>query len=699
MAGPIASLFVKLGMDTREFTQGITGAQKSVAGFTRDAGSRFSTFKTGVVQGFGQAFGLSTIGLVRGAADAVTDFIGDSVDAYKQQEIATARLTTSLNANVVGWQGQKGAIDDALKSVINLGFQDDDFALGLSRVVAATHDVGEGLHIMAVAEDLARFKGISLTDAAEALTKVEGGRYRLLGELGIQVNDFANSEEALAAVEKLAAGQAIAYTETLAGKQDILNAKLNEQQEILGQKLAPAQLAVNQAQLDGVTAAGALTVTLDSGTHSAEEQANALHDWTRFLAPILPLMGGVADQAGGLADAVAQVGVSGRDMDKVVGTWNADYTKFTETVDHTAEKIVQSAHGVEGGLVGISQGFDAWGTKLYADEIKAFENLGKGVVSAFTQSLWDDRDKLTSTANNLRDILKNGLTPNEQALEAEGQDYIKLVREGMRSEKEGAKETAQMIAGAAIKSIEDAAVNGTPDVQGAEAIEKYLGFLFGSGMNAAEVTAFLYADGKGLSAAAIQGIHDKYPEFFSSGTGAANQVHSGLLDPTKASTGGSAWTGWGWKVAGAWITGFKNHFEAFSWANLINSTIGPKYSGQSPPKEGPLHFIDQWGFNVGSAWVKGFAASFATLGQVIGGAVGDLSTITPPGFAVAAETPAALHNPRLNPQLHSGNSGITVNFYGGNFYGGPAGLNDLGKKIAEQVRFHTRGGGRLVGSY
>jgi hypothetical protein len=690
MAGPIASLFVKLGLDAREFTQGIDRAQTSVQGFTRDSGSRFSQFGANVKQGFGLAFGLSTVSLIRDGVNFVTGGINDSIDAFKQQEIATAKLTTSLEANVPGWQKYQGAIDAAMQSTISMGFQDDDFALGLSRVVAATHDVQKGLEVMAVAQDLARFKGISLTDAAEALTKVEAGRFRMLAELGIELPKNATEEQALAAVRKAAAGQAAAYTETLAGKEDVLNAKLNEQQEILGQKLAPAQLAVNELQIKLIESAGHLADGFDMSNKSASEQVgwlNSLHD---DVAGLFPQLGGLADSLFGTATAL-------KDTSDDTDFFARHITDATAAVGLLPDAAKAAADALKQNLgTSLAQGINIGrGSSLYANMVKQAYEIGQGIVPPLTQGLMDDASQLDQTMSNLRDIIKNGLSPDDLAAEAAGKKTIKLFRQGMNSENIGAKEDAELLAAQSIKALVDTAQNGALGGKSAQAAGKYLGGLFDAGLNSTQVDAML--SGAGLSKEAIQGIHDQFPQFFGVGAGAGGKVDAGFLSPNHQGAGSNAandirrgiasnpWHGWGWNVGSAWISGFKDKFEAFSWANLINSTIGPRYGGQSPPPEGPMHVIDKWGYNVGSAWVEGFGLAMS---KVTGGETGlQMATarvaslgVSAPGLAVAAG--------RVG--------GITNNFYGP-IYGGQAGLRQLDQDIRNATRQATRGANREVG--
>jgi hypothetical protein len=205
-----------------------------------------------VLQGVGLGAGVTAFNLLGDAVGKATDFVKDSVKAAMDEEAGIARLTASLNANVEGWQAHKGAIDMAIASNIKLGFADDQTRDSLSLLAAATHDVDKALAVQQTAMDLARFKGISLAEASEALTKVEAGRFRILASLGIQLKANATAEDALAAVQKVAGGQAAAFADTTAGKMARAEASIHDLQEEIGQKLVPVLGDMANALSDGI---------------------------------------------------------------------------------------------------------------------------------------------------------------------------------------------------------------------------------------------------------------------------------------------------------------------------------------------------------------------------------------------------------------------------------------------------------------
>jgi hypothetical protein len=222
--------------------------------------------------------------------------------------------------------------------------------------------------------------------------------------------------------------------------------------------------------------------------------------------------------------------------------------------------------------------------------------LGKAIPGQLGQSLADNSRAVLTGAETLRDILKNGLTPEQQAMEVIGKKYVNLLREGITSEIPGAKQTAQELAVQAIRTIADAGLTGAQGVQGLKAIGQHFDTLLASGMTANAAAAALAAGG--VSVTTINAIKAKYPQFFQAGSGAANQVQQGFGSLNYNSMGAS--------VAQEWFNGFKNKFDRFNFANVINSNISPYWSGQSPPKKGPLHHIDTWGEKVGEAWLGGF---------------------------------------------------------------------------------------------
>jgi hypothetical protein len=193
----------------------------------------------GFAVGAGAAITAKAFTLLEDAARGVVNVLGDSVQAAIADEQSQATLRTSLMANIPAWEGNTDAIEKRIAAGIKLGFADDEQRQSLALLVAATHDVNKAFNVQSVAMDLARFKGISLTAATEALTRVEGGSFRILKSLGIALKDGATAQDALNAVEAVAAGQREAFVSKTGGKLVVIQERINEKMEDLGYKILP----------------------------------------------------------------------------------------------------------------------------------------------------------------------------------------------------------------------------------------------------------------------------------------------------------------------------------------------------------------------------------------------------------------------------------------------------------------------------
>ena len=192
---------------------------------------------------FGVSLAATAVSKLGGVmADAVQDAIAD--------EESQARLGAALKANVPGWNSNTAAIEANIKTKQRLGFADDELRDSLSGLLGATHNVAEAQDIQNTAMDLARFKNISLSDASEALTKVEAGSYRILKSLGIVLKDGATQTDALAAVQAVAQGQAEAYAETNRGKLLASQVAVNEAMEDFGTSILPVVIPLMLAGAD-----------------------------------------------------------------------------------------------------------------------------------------------------------------------------------------------------------------------------------------------------------------------------------------------------------------------------------------------------------------------------------------------------------------------------------------------------------------
>jgi hypothetical protein len=242
----LSSLLIRLGLDPGEVRTGSGVVRSEMRGIQAEANTTQTTLSkigTSAAPAFAsiQHAALDTaktLGVAFGAFK-VGEFVGDAIKAAQDEEAGIARLDAAIKANVSVRGDATTAIERQIKANEDLGFSDDATRDSLTGLVAATHDVNQALAIQNTAMDLARFKHISLEAASDALVKVEGGRFKLLASLGIQLQANATKEQALAAVQAVAAGQAADFANTTAGAGQAAAAAFQDAQEALGTALLP----------------------------------------------------------------------------------------------------------------------------------------------------------------------------------------------------------------------------------------------------------------------------------------------------------------------------------------------------------------------------------------------------------------------------------------------------------------------------
>ncbi len=230
-----------------------------------------------------------------------------AVKQAMEQEEATTRLRVAIKNTGAAYKDYAKDVEKASDAAINLGFDDADLASSLARLVSATHDTKKAMADMALAEDIARARHMTLQQATDLLAKVETGHVALLGRMGINTKEATATEAQLAAAhlaievaqkkadeatkkygatsiqareastkfsaaqEKLNGlmtkgggatissaeaikrltdmygGQAKAYTETFAGKIEVLKAQLGEMAEKIGFVLIPILIDLGAA--------------------------------------------------------------------------------------------------------------------------------------------------------------------------------------------------------------------------------------------------------------------------------------------------------------------------------------------------------------------------------------------------------------------------------------------------------------------
>lgn len=199
---------------------GLKSAASSVGGFLKN------NFKKALI-------GIGAV--VAGAGAALAKFTKDAID----DEAAQSKLNAVLKARGLATTENLKATEEAIKAGARLAFTDDEVRSGIGVATQFTNDFAKAQKILAVSQDVARAKNISLEKATVLVGKAFKGNTTGLGKLGINLKKGAKGTEALTAINKKFGGSAEAFTETTAGGIQALQIQLQEAGESIGQSLLP----------------------------------------------------------------------------------------------------------------------------------------------------------------------------------------------------------------------------------------------------------------------------------------------------------------------------------------------------------------------------------------------------------------------------------------------------------------------------
>jgi hypothetical protein len=191
----------------------------------------------------GTSFGAMKVAGVA-AAGAVLAGLGEATKAASEHEVNVAKLEQAYKNAGVPMDDFKGSLEEIDKSSRRTGQSAEDNIAAYTKLVAATHSSAQAHAELATAEDLAAFKGVSVSDAAQAINSATMGNTRALKEMGIATKDAAGHQlDAKQIMDSLTAavhGQADAMGDTAAGKMARYKETLEQTKVSVGEALLPA---------------------------------------------------------------------------------------------------------------------------------------------------------------------------------------------------------------------------------------------------------------------------------------------------------------------------------------------------------------------------------------------------------------------------------------------------------------------------
>lgn len=198
-----------------------------------------------------------------GAGIAAVRFGAECVEAAAKAEVGTARLKATVNATGASYDDWKDSIGRTLEAQkLQSAYGGGDLRSSLTTLIRMTGSAAKGQEYLAMATDLARGTGMDLETSAKLIGKVHAGNTAILKRYGIAVREGASSEEALAQVQQMVAGQAEAYSKTMQGQIDILKNREAALKTNIGKPMMP----------ELTRAVGTLEVLTRAGTSWAQKQ-------------------------------------------------------------------------------------------------------------------------------------------------------------------------------------------------------------------------------------------------------------------------------------------------------------------------------------------------------------------------------------------------------------------------------------------
>jgi hypothetical protein len=168
-------IVVEVVGDASKFSQATKQATESAGGF----GSAIN----GMVMGAG----IAAFNAVSNAISTVISKVEESGAIFREDQVSLEKMTQAIKNSVPAWDGATGGIEKYVAGQARLGFAAMDVRDSLGLLIGVTHDVAQAQKDEALAQDLARAKGMSLSEATGILTKVHEGNFKALKGIGIEL--------------------------------------------------------------------------------------------------------------------------------------------------------------------------------------------------------------------------------------------------------------------------------------------------------------------------------------------------------------------------------------------------------------------------------------------------------------------------------------------------------------------------------
>jgi len=212
------------------------------------------------VKGFG-GINLATaakVSVVAGAAVAAGAAIWDMSKAAAADRDEALKLETAIAAAGAATATSTAQVEAAIAAGQQKAFTDSETREALQSLVTVTGDVGAATEQLAMAQDIARFAGVDLATASDAVAKAQTGSAGALQRLIPGLKKGASGYETVQLAAAAAAGQADQFANSTEGMEAKAGDAFGELSEEIGSVFLPILDAIMPAVVPIIQAFGKL---------------------------------------------------------------------------------------------------------------------------------------------------------------------------------------------------------------------------------------------------------------------------------------------------------------------------------------------------------------------------------------------------------------------------------------------------------
>lgn len=203
----------------------VRGIVKQMGGLGKTAKAVFGTLA---------AAGAAAAAAISAAAGIALKLAKDAIRAAIDDNQEQQRLIATLKARGINAEVATKRVNELIEAGQKLAFTDSETREGYSVATQFAKKYTSQQKILAVAQDFARSKNISLAKATQIVGKAFQGNGRGLKQYGIQLAKGEKGTKALGKIQNTVAGSADAYSKTFAGQFTIIKDSIDETLESIG---------------------------------------------------------------------------------------------------------------------------------------------------------------------------------------------------------------------------------------------------------------------------------------------------------------------------------------------------------------------------------------------------------------------------------------------------------------------------------